>query len=206
MMRGLFKRLRRDRRGATLVEFAMVAPTLLVVIMGLLDMSYRLYAKAMLEGSVQKAARDSTLEAGASAAANAALDKVVIDNFKEVNGTVTDGNFVFRRRNFADFTKAGKMEQSTGPGGRCAPPVGGVPFTWFDENNNNVVDDGGVGGQGGANDAVLYTVSVNYRAIFPVQALFGASPTQTITATTVLRNQPYNSQQARAPGTTRNCP
>ena len=201
MIRRLFKRLRNNRRGSTLIEFALVAPVLMVVIMGLLDMTYRLYAKAMLEGSVQKAARDSTLESGASATANATIDAVVKNAFRKVNGTVTDSNFVFTRRNFSDFTKAGKLEPATGPGGQCA-----AGFTYVDTNNSNSWDDGAVAGQGGANDAVLYTAQVSYTSLFPVNALFGASTIQTIRATTVLRNQPYNNQQSRNTGPTRNCP
>jgi Flp pilus assembly protein TadG len=205
MIRALLKRLRRSRRGSTLIEFAMVAPVLMVVIMGLLDMTYRLYAKAMFEGAVQKAARDATLESGANVATGTLIDTKVKDAFKEVNGTVTDSSFSFTRRNFKDFTNAGKMEPSTGPGGQCAPPAGATVYTYVDVNNSNSWDDGAIGGQGGANDVVLYTATVTYRALFPVNGLFGASTMQTIKASTVLRNQPYNSQATRATGPTRNC-
>lgn len=201
MTRRLLKRLRDNRRGAALIEFALVAPVLLVVIMGLLDMTYQLYAKAMLLGAVQKAGRDSTLESGVSASANAAIDAVVKNAFRKVNGTVTDSSFVFTRRSFSDFTNAGKLEASTGPGGQCA-----TGFTYADVNNSNSWDDGAIAGQGGANDAVLYTAQVSYTSLFPVNALFGASNTKTIRATTVLRNQPYNNQSTRVSGPTRNCP
>ena len=201
MIRRLFRRLRHNQRGSTLIEFALVAPVLMVVIMGLLDMTYQLYAKAMLLGAVQKAGRDSTLESGVSASANAAIDAIVKNAFRKVNGTVTDSSFVFTRRNFSDFTNAGKLEASTGPGGLCAPG-----FTYADVNNSNSWDDGAIAGQGGANDAVLYSVQVSYTSLFPVNALFGASPIQTIRATTVLRNQPYNNQSTRVSGPTRNCP
>ncbi len=201
MIRRLLKRLRHNQRGSTLIEFAMVAPVLMVVVMGLLDMTYRLYAKAMLEGAVQKAARDSTLESGATASANSVIDNVVKTAFKTVNGTVTDSDFTFTRRNFSDFTNSDKLEPSTGPGGQCA-----TGFTYVDVNDSNSWDDGAIAGQGGANDAVLYTAQVSYKSLFPVHSLFGASPIQTIRATTVMRNQPYNNQQARNSGPTRNCP
>jgi len=200
VIRRLIERLRRSRRGSTLIEFAMVAPVLMVVIMGLLDMSYRLYAKSMLEGAVQKAARDSTLESGATGAANATIDGNVKTTFGTVNGSVTDSSFTFTRRNFSTFTSAGAMEPSTGPGGQCAPG-----YTYVDINNNNSWDDGGIDGQGGANDATLYTVQVNYKSLFPINALFGGPATQTIRSTTVLRNQPYSNQATRAAGPTRNC-
>jgi Flp pilus assembly protein TadG len=205
MMFALIKRLRADKRGATLVEFALLLPLIMVVSMGLLDFAHRFFSKAMFEGAVQKAARDATLESGASVASNTLIDKKVKDNFKEVNGSVTDSNFTFTRRNFKDFTNSGKMEPSTGPGGQCAPPSGGTTYTYVDINNSNTWDDGAQGGQGGANDVVLYTATVTYRSLFPVNSLFGASQYQTIKASTVLRNQPYNSQATRTTGPTRNC-
>lgn len=200
MIRLLFRRLRRDRKGATLIEFALVAPILMIVVMGLLDMTYRLYATAMLNGEVQKAARDATLEMNASGAGQTALDTRIKTAFKQVNGTVTDTSFSFTRRNFTNFTNAGKKEPSTGPSGLCA-----TGYTYVDTNNSGTWDDGAIAGQGGADDVTLYTVQVTYKSLFPVNALYGGPVNQTITATTVLRNQPYNDQAGRTSGPTRSC-
>ncbi|MES2289369.1 MAG: TadE/TadG family type IV pilus assembly protein [Pseudomonadota bacterium] len=199
MIRALFRRLRRDDRGATLIEFAMVAPVMLVVIMGLLDMTYRIYANAVLQGAVQKAGRMATLATNNTS--QVALDTAIKDAFKQVNTGVTDSSFVFTRRNYANFTNADKMEPSTGPGGVCA-----TGYTYVDLNNSNTYDDGAQNGQGGAQDAVVYTVQVTYPTPFPVSSLYGASRTPTIRATTILRNQPFATQGARNAGTTRNCP
>ncbi len=205
-MINLLKRLRQEDRGSSIIEFAIVAPVLLTIIMGLLDFSYQLYTKAVFEGVLQKAARDATLEDSATVASSTLIDTKVKNAFKDVNGTVTDSSFTFTRRNFKDFSNAGKMEPSTGPGGRCAPPLGGTTYTYVDLNNSNSWDDGALDGQGGANDVVLYTATVSYRSLFPVNSLFGASAIQTIRASTVLRNQPYADQAARPVGPTRNCP
>jgi Flp pilus assembly protein TadG len=199
MIRTLFRRLRRDDRGATLIEFAMVAPVMLIVIMGLLDMTYRIYANAILQGAVQKAGRMATL--ASNNATQVAIDTAVKDAFKQVNSGVTDSSFVFTRRNYANFTNADKMEPSTGPGGVCA-----TGYTYVDQNNSNTYDDGAQAGQGGAQDAVLYTAQVTYPTPFPVSSFYGASRTPTIRATTILRNQPFATQGARNAGTTRNCP
>ena len=44
------------------VEFAIIAPTLMVVMTGLGDFAHASYVKSVLQGAVHKAARDGTLE------------------------------------------------------------------------------------------------------------------------------------------------
>ena len=201
MMVRLIKHLRRNRRGSTTIELAMIIPTLFVVIMGVLDFTYRLYATSILQGAVQKAGRDSTLEINANQTSQDAINTKVRDAVKDINGVVTNSSFTISRENFENFTAAGKMEASTGPGGLCAPG-----FVYVDKNNNSVWDNGANAGQGGADDVTVYNVQVQYKALFPINALFGASNMQTIRAKTILRNQPYNTQAVRATGTTRACP
>ena len=196
----------RDNRGASLLEFAFVAPIMLLAMLGMTSLAYRQYDIVMLQGALQEAARDGTLESGGVTGADAAIDAAVRTNFKRVNSALADSAFTFTRRNFANFTTAGQMEPSTGTGGRCQPPAGATTYTYVDTNNDNVWNDGALAGQGGAQDVVLYTVKVDYPSVFPVPGVAALTGTQTLTATTVLRNQPYNGQQARTAGPTRNCP
>ncbi|MGE4411843.1 MAG: TadE/TadG family type IV pilus assembly protein, partial [Sphingobium sp.] len=55
-------RIRRDERAATLIEFAFVAPVLCILLLGAFDVGHTLYMTSVLQGVVQKAARDSGLE------------------------------------------------------------------------------------------------------------------------------------------------
>jgi Flp pilus assembly protein TadG len=199
------RRIIRDERGAHIVEFALVAPILLTMMMGCFELTYRQYAIVMLQGAMQKAARDGALESGATAGRDAQLDAAVRDNFKRINTNLPDSAFTFTRRNFMNFTKAGEMEPSTGPGGRCVAPSGGTTYTYVDTNNNNLWDDGALSGQGGAQDVMLYSVQVEYPNLFPVAGFLGWNGT-TLNVSTLLRNQPYNMQTARTAGPTRNCP
>jgi len=67
-----------------------------------------------------------------------------------------------------------------------------------DENGNGVWDaDVGKGGLGGANDVVLYTVTLNYDRVFPLWKLIGGDQRATASASTVLRNQPFGPQATR---------
>jgi Flp pilus assembly protein TadG len=191
----------RDERGATIIEFAIVFPVVMMVFMALWDLAYRQYATAILSGEVQRAARAGTLESAQSVSALTAIDERVRRNVKRINANMQNSDFTFTRRNFSDFTGAGKMEATTGPGSVCA-----AGYTYVDVNNSNTWDDGAQNGVGGAQDVQLYTVTVSYRPLFPINALYGGPANHTVKASTVLRNQPFQDQQARNAGITRNCP
>ena len=62
MMRGWLLSLARDRKGATMVEFALAAPTVLFMSMGLYELGHGMYVQTVVSGVMQDAGRDSTLE------------------------------------------------------------------------------------------------------------------------------------------------
>ncbi len=194
--------LRRDESGATIVEFAMVAPVLGLVLLGAFDVAHSLYTRAALQGVVQKTARDSTLESGSDAAVQTALDEKVKAQAKALanNATIT-----ITRRFYRTFSEAAAARAETwtdtNSNGTCDA---GEPYE--DANRNSVWDrDGGNAGQGGAKDATLYTVTATYPRMFPLYNLIGGSRTTTITASTVLRNQPYSDQASYGTMQVRNC-
>ena len=53
-MVGFLKRLTADRQGATIVEFALVLPPLLLTLMGLFDMAHNMYTAQILNGAIQQ--------------------------------------------------------------------------------------------------------------------------------------------------------
>ncbi|MCG6120806.1 MAG: pilus assembly protein [Blastomonas sp.] len=184
---GFIRRLGRDRRGVSATEFGLIAPTFIMLLLGVFDMGYNVYASAILDGAVQKAGRDSALETGPNAVAT--LDAKVKENL----GPIGNGaDFTYERRNYRDFAKVGlpeDFEDKNGNGARDA----GECFT--DENANGTWDaDLGKDGVGGARDVVLYTVRMNYQRKFPLYNLIGMSGNATIASATVLRNQPYADQ------------
>ena len=177
----------RDTRGVAAVEFALVAPALLLTIMGIFDLGYNIYANTMVQGAIQRAARDSTIE-GAEARL-AQIDATVTD---AVHGVVPNATISFSRRAYANFSDVARAEDFTDSddSGSCNS---GEPFE--DANRNGIWDtDRGLAGQGGARDAVLYSVTVTYPRGFPMASLIGLPATVTTDAITVLRNQPFNFQ------------
>lgn len=190
-------RLRRDMRGATAVEFAAIAPALLMVLLGVMDLGYNLYTATLLEGAIQKAARESTIEGAEGRSID--IDNRVRDAVDDLAfGAAID----FDRRAYTDFSDISQPEFFTdvNADGACNA---GEPFE--DANGNGTWDDDrGKAGMGGARDAVLYTVTVSYPRVFPVMGLLGFSDTVTTQARTVLRNQPYDEQDQSPP--IGNCP
>lgn len=193
-MRTFLARLARARDGMAIVEFALVSPVLLMLIMGFGDLLYQGYIQSVLNAAVQKAARDSGLEGGDANAT--AIDNRVRALVRTVvaNATIPTPT----RKSYDSFSEVAPepFTDTNGNGIRDA----GECFT--DVNRNGVWDaDPGTSGQGGASAVVLYTVTVTYPRLFPVAGLIGLPNTQTISATTLLRNQPYLSQATTTPQT-----
>ena len=186
------RRLGRDTTGVTAVEFALISPALFLVLFGIFELGYEIYAQTMLQGSIQQAARASTIE-GASTRSTA-IDAMVTDAVHEI---VPSATLAFDRKAYSNFGDVSLPEDYTdsNENGACD---NGEPFE--DANGNGTWDaDRGIAGLGGARDAVLYSVTVTYDRPFPLANLVpGMSRTLTTTARTVLRNQPYDEQRSVA--------
>lgn len=198
MTRSILKRIRRDEDGVTLVEFAIVAPVLLLMIMGIFDMAHSQYTSALMNGAMQKAGRDLTLQ-------NAGVNETAIDATVEgqIRSVIPTGATIeLVKLSHSDFSDIGEEEDYTDSNGdnQCND---GEPF--IDYNNNGQWDaDRGETGIGGAKDAVLYTVNVSYDRLFPMAGLAGLPEKVELSASTVLRNQPYAEQVINT--STGNCP
>lgn len=190
-------------RGASALEFALVLPILMVMLLGGMDISHSVYVQSVLQGSVQKAARDSSLENGTLTAQQTAIDNVVKAQLRDLNNGATATT---TRRFYRSFTKASQKTPEpfidSAPPSAFADGICNNNESFTDVNSNGIRDlDGGDAGQGGAKDSVLYTVSISYPRLFPIDKLIGWNGTTTVKAQTILTNQPYSSQSSYgAPG------
>ena len=200
MIARALRRLRGDARGATIVEFAIVTPVMLTLVMGLGEIAYQGYAQSVLTGAIQKAGRDSTIQ-GATAQ-TAQIDAVVIGQLSQLkSGWTADCSatpptnrptYCSTRKSYANFASI-------------------APEFYFDDNKNNRYDaatecfmdtngnsnwdaDPGITGQGGANDVAVYTLTATYPRIFPVFGLIGLARSATLKGSTTLKNQPWATQ------------
>jgi Flp pilus assembly pilin Flp len=187
-MKQFLNRLRRDERGVHAVEFAMILPTFLLLIMGIFDIGFQIYAKSVLVGAIEEAARSSTLES--NNASQSAVDQRVRDVVGEVASYAT---LSFTRTNFRNFSNVGQRETFNDTNGNGVRNAGEC---YEDRNGNNTWDaiSSGASGQGGADDVVLFRATMSYDRIFPLWRFLGEPQNHSIVVSTVLRNQPFTTQ------------
>ncbi|MDJ0977770.1 MAG: pilus assembly protein [Erythrobacter sp.] len=183
------KRLCKDDDGVTLVEFAFVAPVLILMLMGIFDMAHTQYTSAMMNGTMQAAGRDLTLESAGSRVSD--IDQLVIDRVRTVvPGSATIQLEKLSHYEFSDIGEAEEYDDDNGDG------VCNNNEVFIDANANGQWDSNrGAQGIGGARDAVLYTAVVSYKRLFPMYSVAGMPQDVTLRASTVLRNQPYDEQK-----------
>jgi Flp pilus assembly protein TadG len=186
--------LAKDERGISVVEFALIGPMFISVLMATFDLGFGVYTKSVLQGAVEDAARQASLEntqwttiknrvnqqiLAVIPAANAATDIT----FNLDSQYYEDYDDVIVPEDFTDTNTNGQWDSN-----EC----------FVDRNNNRTYDTNvGIAGRGGAQDVVSIKASVTYVRIFPLWSLVGQANTQTIEAATYLRNQPFSAQTAR---------
>ncbi|WP_294247069.1 TadE/TadG family type IV pilus assembly protein [uncultured Sphingomonas sp.] len=184
---GVLRRIGRDRGGASIVEFALISLPAIVIMCGLFDLGYRQYVATQVQDALDRAARRVTIGTGTT---SAQLTAMVSDSVKAIS---RDANVVVVPTSYGKFQQVAKPEPIT----TDTPPLGqyNAGDCFLDINGNGVWDvDGARAGTGGSDDVVLYTATVTYPEIVPMSRLVGWSALTRLTATTMLKNQPYASQ------------
>jgi hypothetical protein len=197
------KSLSQCEEGTSVTEFGLIAVPLVIMLMGTFDAGHSMYVRSVLNGALQEAGRDSSLEN-----ANATSQQNIIDQkVRDTMQTIAPGAVVTpKRRYYKTFSKAAAAEPEewtdTNDNDTCDE---GEPYV--DENSNDVWDaDGGNDGQGGAKDVVILQVEVKYTRLFPVDQLLGLPGQVVVVSDTILANQPYGTQQQYQTPTVKNCP
>lgn len=183
--RPFLARLIGDTRAAALTEFAITAPVFLMTMMAIFDFSMMIYAKSVLSGAVNRAARDSALELNNTS--QTTIDAAVT---AQVRAVIQDGTLAYSRRAYDSFDDVAKPEQLTDSNGNGVRDAGEC-FT--DTNSNGSWDTlRGTNGQGTGDEAVMYTATLTMNRLFPGWKMLGQPQQSVIRASTVLRNQPFN--------------
>lgn len=183
------RNLGRDTSGATIVEFAVVAPIFMGIIMFIFDMGFMAYARSILSGEVNAVGRASALET-ATDETRADMDARVAEQVRLI---VPDGAVTFERESFNTYGLAQTRVEpfvDVNDNDRCD-----TGESYLDLNGNSRFDlDGARAGAGGARDVVIYTATLRYTRFFPVAEFFGMNRDVELQARTILKNQPFDQQ------------
>ncbi|WP_235506504.1 TadE/TadG family type IV pilus assembly protein [Altererythrobacter sp. Root672] len=178
----------------TVVEFALVVPIFLGMLMFVFDLGHYLYVRSVLAGEINAAGRSSTLET-ATDATRAAMDARIESQVQRI---VPNGDLEFTYiayRSYGGAQNRAEAFNDTGGGASSGNGVCDNNELYIDANGNGQWDaDAGVRGGGNANDVVIYTANLTYNRWFPLAGLLGWNPQARLTASTILRNQPFGTQ------------
>lgn len=181
--------LRRDERGATLMEFGLIVTPLCLFIMGVGDLGYQAYLRSVAQGVLDRAARSASI----GTLNSAQIDAYITDQMQTINSK--NGTTAVVKKSYYNFSRVGKPEKIT----TDIAPLGSFNTgDCFEDSNGNGTYDMSAGstGLGGADDIVFYQVTVSMPRLFPMAKLLGWSATQSATANATIRNQPWSNQAA----------
>jgi hypothetical protein len=166
---------------------------MVLFMMGMGDVLYGTYTNSILLGAVQKAGRDATIQMSDVATQTTAIDNKVMTQVKRVAPSAT---FVSVRENYTNFSNVDKPEPFTDKAGGTAGAYD-PGECYSDTNGNGRWDaDGSRSGVGGASDVAQYSITITYPRVFPTALMLGLGKTASLTAQTVLKNQPYAAQSS----------
>ena len=180
--------LLRDKRGVTAVEFALIAPAMLVLICGSLELGHMIFARVALEGAVTEAARSATASLERTEQERLESLRTSIQRTMQPFPLAQGESITIETHVFHDFSTAYPEPYVDNNANRIYDL--GEPYT--DRNKNGRWDTATpiAGTLGGPGDVISLT------AVFPKRILFGflardwvLGRALTLRATTVVRNE-----------------
>ena len=190
-MKRFLRALSRNQSGTYTVEFALGFPILAMLLLGGFDLGYQTLKQANLNGAVRDAARDAiTKSAGCSQDRS---DLIEAEIHKAMAPFNVDGtSLTIEARSYANgFGSVGKPEPLTldvNGNGQYDP---GDSFLDINGDGEWSEDQGKSGDLGGPGDVVLYRAEVKAKTLFLNLPLLGGKEFMTLSASTVVRNEPY---------------
>ncbi len=180
-------RVLRDNGGVTSIEFAFIAPVVVLMMMGVIEFSMILFTTAVMESATSYTARlgkTGYTENGSS------RSEQIVANIKSLTAGLLDPDSIeITAKVYDAFDDVGDPEPYVDANNNLQYDEG---ETFSDINGNSEWDaDMGSAGFGNANDVVVYTVSYPWAINTPIiNTIIG--DIYNISVRTVVKNEPYN--------------
>jgi Flp pilus assembly protein TadG len=188
MIRRLFQHWRNES-GVSAIEFALLAPVLLLFLTGFFDFGYWMYVRSTAIGALEGVARSAGV--GGSTVNPGAFQTAVEDQIKQIAPSAT---FTWNARSYYDFSRIGNPEKLiTDQNGNGQYDTGDC---WQDSVPNGVYDaTPGAAGVGGADDIVFYQLTVSLPPIIDISGFMPNLVGNHVSVlNTIVRRQPFAAQ------------
>lgn len=172
--------LRGCDHGVAAVEFALLLPVFCLVVMGTMEVGYKIYAVSVSNGAIREAAR----MASTGEYTGAQIDEKVV---KQIRSFRRDAGVEIVKKSYSDFTGVGLPEPIT------SGSIESGTYCFDDINNNGTRDDDqGTSGLGGAEDVIYYEVTTSYPTLFKFSEKVLKFPsTNKVKLNTIVSNEPF---------------
>jgi hypothetical protein len=174
--------------GVTILEFALILPVLLLLIMGIIEFSMIMFVSSVIESATTSTAR---LGKTGYVPSDSNRQQEILDNITSRSAGLLDpAKITISTTVYPSFNSVNQPEPCISPPTPPCPGTPGVNFT--DINGNGQWDaDMGAAGLGNAGDVVVYTVNYPWSIMTPIMSSI-IGPVFPITARTVVRNEPFS--------------
>lgn len=176
------------QNGSTLIEFSMIAPILMLLMMGTIELSLIMYANSIMEGAAFDASRrgktgyvdqDVTRE-----------DTILNTLYERTEDLLDTSQISITTTTYNQFDQIGQPEPFVDANGNGERDSG---ENYTDVNGNGQYDtDVGIAGAGSASQVVVYTINYPWPIFTPlVGDLLGLDGVVNLTARAIVQNEPF---------------
>lgn len=186
---GLLRRFRRSERGVAAVEWALIAPVLVLLLLVFIELCLMMFAHQLVEGGVRDASRWGIT--GRADAGGLSREEYVAKAIKDNTlGLIDEADITVTTKVYPTFSDVGKGEPFNDTNGNSKYDAG-EPFT--DLNTNGVWDsDQGVTGAGNGGDIVQYKVEYKWSVLAPLLRPFADENGKfSFETAVVVKNEPF---------------
>lgn len=174
-----------NNRGVTAIEFAMIAPVLILLLTAIVEFSIVMFISSVMEGATAASSRYG--KTGYIANGSTRQQQIVNSIVSRTAGLVDPAKITVTTTIYPSFNSISQEEPYIDANHNGTYDAG---EDYTDVNGNNQWDSSGVAGLGNANDIVVYNVSYPWKIHTPVIASF-TGDTFIISSKTVVKNEPY---------------
>lgn len=184
----LCPRFAKSESGSAVIEFAIGAPLILLLLAGTIELGMIMFVNVLMESGLRDASRFGIT--GQVPSGETRLQKIKDIVTKDTIGLVDMSKATFDVKVYPGFGDIGRGESFVDGNGNGTYDTG---ETFTDENGNGKWDsDVGTAGAGGSGDIVVYRMSYDWNLLTPLAKPFiGHDGKFTLTASIAVRNEPW---------------